>query len=257
MKTTRFFALLLVAVSMVALFVLGSSAETSAPRLVDGADLLSEAEEEAITQKLDEASDRLAFDFLIVTVNTTGNKDILAYADDYHARAGYNEDAAMLILDMSDREWYVATYGFGNKAITSEATYEYLEGKFLSHLSAGNYEKAFENYLSGAEKLVSEGKQGNFYEDWIRIPWGRNIFIALLLGLIIALVTVFAMRSKLKSVSPKKTAGGYVKQGSFKLRREKDLFLFRTHTRTYSPRQSSSGGGSRGGGSRGGGGGHF
>ena len=78
MKTTRFFALLLVTVSMVALFVLGSSAETSASRLVDGADLLSEAEEEAITQKLDEASDRLAFDFLIVTVNTTGNKDILS-----------------------------------------------------------------------------------------------------------------------------------------------------------------------------------
>lgn len=253
MKKTRFLALTLLLLSLFALLSLGSFADSSAPRLVDGADLLTKAQEDALLTQMDEMSTRLDFDFLIFTVKDTNGQDILDYADTYHRRYNYREDAVMLILDMSDREWCVATYGFGNKAISQDATYHYLEDCFFAPLSSDNYRRAFEGYLEGAEKLVSDARDGHFY---VYVPWGRNIFIALFLGLIIALVTVFVMRSKLKSVSPKKTAGGYVKQGSFKLRREKDLFLFRTHTRTYSPRQSSSGGGG-GGGSRGGGRGHF
>ena len=253
MKITKLLALFLVLLSLFALLSAGSFASSSAPRLVDGADLLTKAEEQALLTEMDEMSERLDFDFLIFTVDDTGGQDILDYADTYHARYGYRADAVMLILDMSDREWCVATYGFGNKAVSQDATYYYLEDCFLSPLSSDNYRRAFEGYLEGAEKLVSDARDGHFY---VYIPWERNIFIALFLGVIIALVTVFSMRSKLKSVSPKKTAGGYVKQGSFKLRRERDLFLFRTHTRTYSPRQSSSGG-RGGGGSRGGGRGHF
>ncbi len=256
MKKMRFFALLLCSACLLSVFGLCSFADVPS-RIVDGADLLSDAEEKQLSDMLDEVSARLSFDVVVLTVKNTGGRDILVYADAYHASSAYREDAAMLVVDMYNREWCVATYGVGNQAVSQDATYEYLAPKFEEKLSDANYFGAFTSYLSGCEKLVSEAQNGNPYEDWIIIPWGRNIFIALFVGLLIGLLAVTSMKSKLKSVNAARSAGNYVKKDSFHLTGQKDLFLFRTHTRTYSPQQKSSGGSRSGGGSRGGGRGRF
>lgn len=257
MKKMKFIAPILMLLICFCLSPVASFAKTPGPLLVDEADLLAPEEEEILKKRLAELSERLDFWFLILAVEDTNGRDILAYADEYQASFGY-EDGAILVVDMSDREWCVATYGTGNEYISNDATYEYLENLFIFDLSEGNYEEAFSQYLLGAEHLVQEGQKGNPYENWVLIPWGRNILIGVVLGMIIALIVVFSMRSKLNSVAFKGNAAGYVKEGSFVLTRDRDIFLYRTRIKVYSPQQKSSGGSSRsGGGSRGGGRGRF
>jgi uncharacterized protein len=222
--------------------------------VADFAGILTETEEQALAERFSETSDGCSFDFVILTVKDLGSMDLLDYADSFHRNGPYRRDAAILAVDMEDREWCVATYGKGNSYINEATTYSYLEDCFLSELSEGAYKEAFEGYLAGAETLVIRGQQGKAYTA--PVPWGKNALIAIVIGLIAALIVVLSLRSQLKSVAFKSNAAGYVKQGSFRLTKERDLFLFRTHTRVYSPRQKSSGG-SSGGGSRGGGRGRF
>ena len=59
-------------------------AESAAPRLVDGADYLTDAEEAAILSKLDDISTRQGMDVVIVTVPQLDGKDITAFADDFY-----------------------------------------------------------------------------------------------------------------------------------------------------------------------------
>lgn len=253
MKKIRILALLLCMPALLSLTLLCSFAGDGDELLIDRADLLSDDEAQVLEKRLLEASEELDFDFVILTVRGTGGKDILQYADDYKDMSSYRQDAAILVVDMYTREWCVATYGFGNKAISEDATYRYLEDRFVPSLSSGDYAHSFNAYLSGAEKLVGDAREGHYY---VYIPWGRNLLIALVVGGIVGLLVVTSMKSKLKSVAMKSSAAGYVKEGSFDLTRSRDIFLYRTHTRVYSPRQKSSGGGS-GGGSRGGGRGRF
>ena len=58
-------------------------AEGAAPRLVDGADYLTDAEEAAILNKLDDISTRLGMEVVIVTVPQLDGEDITAFADDF------------------------------------------------------------------------------------------------------------------------------------------------------------------------------
>ena len=97
-----------------------------------------------------------------------------------------------------------------------------------------------------AEHLSDSWSDGEYESFSPVVPFEKNLLIALAVGLLIGLLVAFSLKSQLKSVSFRRNATGYVKNGSFRLTRDKDLFLYRTHTRIYSPQQKSSGG-SRGG----------
>jgi len=64
------------------------------PRLVDQADLLSSSEERALLKELDEVSERLGFDVVVVTAMTLGGKSPRAYADDFFDYNGYGFGSA-------------------------------------------------------------------------------------------------------------------------------------------------------------------
>jgi len=68
----------------------------------------------------------------------------------------------------------------------------------------------------------------------------------------VAGISVFVMASQLKSVRPQTAARNYMKPNSLNLTVSRDLFLYRTVTRTPRPKSNSSSGGrgSSGGGSR-------
>ena len=87
-------------------------------------------------------------------------------------------------------------------------------------------------------------------------PLGQNILISLAVGFVIAFIATAVMRSKLKSVRPKSGAADYVKEGSFRLTRSNDFFLYRTVSRVAKPKDNGSHRSSSGR-SHGGGGGKF
>ena len=60
--------------------------------------------------------------------------------------------------------------------------------------------------------------------------------VALVIGLVTALIVTGVMKGQLKSVAPQRDATDYVRQGSMKLTNQRDLFLYRDVHRTERPK---------------------
>ena len=58
-------------------------------RIVDDANVLTEAQEDKLLSYINKVSEDNSFDLVIVTINTLNNKDVTAYADDYFDYNGY------------------------------------------------------------------------------------------------------------------------------------------------------------------------
>ena len=82
-------------------------------RVVDDADLLSDSEEKALREKLEEIRVRQKMDIVIVTVNTLNGATLVDYADDTYDYNGYgygnNRDGLLLLINMENRDWYIST----------------------------------------------------------------------------------------------------------------------------------------------------
>ena len=81
---------------------------------------------------------------------------------------------------------------------------------------------------------------------------GASLVIALVIGFVLSLITVSAMKGKLKTVHRRYEASNYVVPGSLALQQSEDRFLYSNVTQTPIPRHDdnhSSHGGFSGGGS--------
>lgn len=258
------FALILCVTAAVPAF-----AASDLPRLVDNADLLTDSEESALLQKLDEISERQQADIVVVTADTIDGKTPMEYADDFYDYNGYGYgeecDGVLLLVSMEDRDWWITTTGYGITALT-DAGIEYISEKFLSDLSDGEYAAAFTTYVELCDEFFTQAKTGEPY-DVGHMPkepfdFGMNLLIALIIGFVVALIATNAMKGKLKTVGFQSAAGSYVKAGSMNVTESRDMFLYTNVSRTARPKESSSGGGSSthtssSGSSHGGGGGKF
>lgn len=99
------------------------AADAHPPRLVDNAGLLSQAEADSLRATLDQYSEELNFDIVVVTTNTLDGKTPRDYADDYFDYNGYgygaNRDGALFLryINGSSKEVWLSTSGEGIKAI--------------------------------------------------------------------------------------------------------------------------------------------
>ena len=272
----------LTAVLMLALFCLPVMAASSdenvllvaamdrAPRLVDVADLLSDEEEQLLTQKLDEVSERQQFDVVIVTTNTLSGKSPMAYADDYYDYNGYgfgaDKDGALLLISMEDRDWWISTTGYGITALTDFGIEKLGERMIDNGLSDGDYYEAFKTFVSDCDSFVTQAKNGapvdvNTYKAPFQFV--KRIGISAIIGLIVSLIVGSSLKGKMTSVKAARTAAEYTRPGSFYLRDQSDVFLYNQVSRTAKPQETRSGGGgssthtSSSGTSHGGGGGKF
>ena len=114
--TKRIFALLGCLMVFAALFAVSVSAKSGADLLVDDANLLTTAEKSEIITALNEASDAVDADIVVVTTPSLGMKSEMAFADDYYDQNGYGrgesgQDGVLLLLSMEERPWYVSSCG--------------------------------------------------------------------------------------------------------------------------------------------------
>ncbi len=221
------------------------------PRLVDDADLLDSSEEEELESELDEISERQQFDVVVVTVNSLEGKTSQDYADDFYDYNGYgygsDHDGVLLLVSMEDRDWYISTTGYGITAIT-DAGREYISDQFVSYLSDGEYLEAFETYANLCDEFVTQADTGEAYDSG-NMPkgeyaWALYLGIAILVGLLIALIIVECMRRQLKSVRMQNSAENYVKKGTMIIDGKYSHFLYAQTTRRKKPEPSTSSGSS-------------
>ena len=239
-------------------------------RLVDGAGLLSDEEEQLLTQKLDEVSERQKFDVVIVTASTLNGKSPMEYADDYYDYNGYgfgaNNDGALLLVSMEDRDWWISTTGFGITAMTDFGIEKLGENLIKNGLSDGDYYQAFKSFASDCDSYVTQAKNGSPVDvNTYKAPFQfvKRIGTSAIIGLIVSLIVGSSLKGKMTSVKAAKAAAEYTRPGSFYLRDQSDVFLYNQVSRTAKPQETRSGGGgssthtSSSGTSHGGGGGKF
>ena len=189
--------------TMVMMFAFGMNVQAAHPaRVVDNADLLFDYEEESLTRILNEKSQKLNFDIVVVTTNSTDGKSSRAYADDFFDYNGYgmgdNYDGAMFIMSMEEREWFILTTDYGIDVL-EDYEIDSIGEKMLSDLSAGFYYDAFTTFAEEVEFEVEYGVQ----------EASPSILLSLLIGLVLGLIPAFIIRGKLKSVKMQSSAGGY------------------------------------------------
>lgn len=242
------------------------------PRLVDDADLLTPSEETELLALLDEISERQQMDVVVITANSLEGYSAMAYADDIYDYCGYgfgeNRDGMLLLVSMADRDWWVSTCGYGITVIT-DAGLERMSEMFLPSLSDGKYFKAFKTFAEQCDNYITQAKTGEPYDvsNLPKKPFNtlKNLGIAAVAGIVIAIVTVMILKGQLKSVSLQTGASDYTCPGSLRITASSDNFRTKSVSRVKKPEpsSSSSGGGgssthtSSSGSSHGGGGGKF
>jgi len=229
--------------------VLCVSVQAAGISVVDDADLLTDAQETALSARLNGIRDAYGTDVVVVTTDSTNGKSPMAYADDYYDYNGYGADGVLLLISMEDRDWWISTSGMCIDAI-NDSDIEYIGDLMVSDLSNGDYAAAFDVFADECEYYINGAINGFPYE------FGVNLVISLAVGLVIALIVVLIMKGQLKSVRAKDAAGDYVRSGSMQVTQAYDFFLYRNVTRQKKPESSSTHTGSSGR-SHGGGGGKF
>lgn len=268
--------ILLIAVSFVPAFAAKDNL------LVDGADLLTPDEETKINALLCEASDELQFDIVLVTTDSLGGKSSMDFADDYYDYNGYGQgdsnDGCLLVVSMSEREYWLSTTGYGITALTDYGI-SIINSEVQSYLSDGDYYSAFYTYADRVREFVSSARQGNIidvnnsngYEsDYYYSGYESagektfsNIAVSLIVGLIISLIVVLSVKKSYKAIQFQRSAANYLDDGSFNLSQSYEHFLYShvSRVKIQTESHSSSGGSSvhtsSSGTSHGGGGGHF
>ena len=260
--------------SMLIPFSLSASAELLddiLPRIVDNAELISQSEEQMLNDKINDIISKYDFDVVIVTENSIGDYSPMEYADDFYDYGGYGANSAgdgvLLLISMADRDWWISTKGYGITAFTDYGIDK--AGEIITpDLSAADYDAAFEKFLSVTDEYLKEAKAGTPYDIDNKYMTSSDktktllisIGIGLGIGLIAAIIVAFVLKSQLTFVKFEYAAKNYEVNGSFKLNRQNDVFLYRNVTKTR--KAENSGGGSSthrssSGSSHGGGGGKF
>ncbi len=219
-------------------------------RMHDSAEVLTEDENTKLEASLEELSVRQSFDVVIATIDSLegeGCTSMEEYADDLYdyCQFGYgeNRDGVLLVVSIGDRKWHISTCGYGITAFT-DAGIQYLGEQMTPDMADGDYAAAFHTFIKWTDAYVTAAREGHPYDvdNMPKEPFSIvYLGVALLIGLVTALIVTGVMKSRLKSVAPQRDAADYVRQGSMKLTNQRDLFLYRDVHRTERPKASSSG----------------
>lgn len=244
---------LLIFVTVFLIFTLCAVSVSAAgsPRLYDGADLLTDAQEEEILALLDSATEKYNVELVIATVDDVDEDSIDEYDDYYFDNGGYGigdrRDGVLLLVSMLDRDYRILSNGLGADAISTDDI-DYIGELVADYLSDEEYAAAFRTFVERCEYEI-DGEINGF-----PFKAGTNFVIALVIGFIVAFIVTGIWRGQLKSVRQQRGAAVYTKDNSMNITRATDFYLYRTVQRTKKESSSSS---SSSGSSRNSGGGKF
>ena len=209
--------------------------------VMDEASLLTNSEKAALNDRLQQISTTHGAQVVVMTVKSLQGTYIDRFINDTYDQLGLgygeNRDGVLLVVCMDPREYRILTNGMANQAIGDDEI-DIICDIIVSDLSDGNYADAFESFADECEFYIN-GHLNGFPFDV-----GATLVFSLVIGVVIGLITVFVMKSKLKSVRRQNRAHEYVKNDSFEVTTRLDLFLYRTVSRRRKAQNNSSSSGS-------------
>jgi len=221
--------------------VLTASATTydKSPRVVDDDALLTYDECELLTERLDSISEEYNCDVVVVTTFSLDGMDAEEYSDFIYHNGLYghgdNDDCIMLLVSTEYNDWALTPYGDASDVFTTSKQ-DSIISNVKPYLSRGDFYSAFEAFADDCEEALE-----TYGKIQVKPLW---IGAAVIIGIIIAFIVVFIMKSQLKTVRFQPAASNYPKEGSLNITQSRDIYLYSTVTRTPKPKNNSSGGGS-------------
>ena len=209
--------------------------------VADHADLLTDKQEKALSEKLSALSEKYEADFVVLTEPTIFGRPSLAFADDYFDYNGYGQGrdrSGMLVLYVpgpaGEREIAISTRGSLYSCV-SDADSDAIIDAMIPDLISEDYAAAFDGFASLAEEQAAEiGKA--------RVLPLLYVPLSLLIGFAIAFLVLKMQTASLKSVRQERTARYYIQPGSLVLTGSFDRFLYKNVSKTPRQTQSSSSG---------------
>ncbi len=229
--------------------------------MLDAAEVMTEAEEELLFEKIEYISKTYDFDVTLMTMNEVPGDVFLLDYFDWYTGLDYTRDGAVFGIDLNpeNRDYATSTRNLGIPAFTADA-FELIDEEVAPLLTAGKYFDAYDLFLDHTITFVEGYKEGNPYEDPTNF-----IIIVILAPFILAIFTStlivnFYLVPQMKTAVLETDAERFVVKDSLVVTSKSDVFTHKTKTSTKI--ESSSSGGSGGtrsgyGGSRGGGSGKF
>lgn len=255
--TKRITAILFVIVLMFSTALIPASAAAApagSSMLVDSADVLSDSEEEKLTQTISDTAAACKCNLAFVTVKDLNgasfshNGTTQDYADVYYETLyGKNTDGILVLLVLDNgkgkRDIYISTSGKCIKRLT-DSEREAIFDDALDHHSPDSH--GYYDFLNCI--AVDLKRDVPPHLKWYMLP------LAILIGFAIAMIILYFLKKQLKSVEMQRGAVNYVRPGSMNVTAARDSYLYSTVSRTARPKSSSSSHTSSGGGTHGGGG---
>ncbi len=277
------FTLLLGCLMLLLSLSVSANAEADLPYVIDNACLLTQEEETSLEEKIQGLRQKYAMDVVILTVESLDGAAPQDFADDYFDDNGYgygpDRSGVLLLLSMEERDWYISTSGEAILALTDYGIPLTMEPS-LDAFSQGEYHPGFDVWLDSLSLFFDAyqngtpldgyaGPSGDDYhgdrESVVHYEGKRtpSVFLSIAIGLAAAFLAIWGMAAAMNTRRQQRSAGSYLKAGSYHLRTQRDFFLYSSISKTVRPSESSGGSGgssihhSSSGRSHGGGGGKF
>ncbi len=217
----------------------------------DEGDLLSLSQEQQLEEKAEALFQDTGYEFFVVTLGDAGGKTSREAAEDFYMEHQTGQDGAVYLIDMDNRELYLATSG--------EMRYVLNDKRWETALDAGyelvtdeNYYGAFWAMLEQTEEYWKEGVEAGTFlvdEDTGKVTYhekrkkmGASQLLIALTAALLAGAGVFGGIKRSYRKKSSKEARDCQQSVKLELTEKEDVFINRLVTRRHIPRKPPDGG---------------
>ena len=209
-------------------------------RVIDEADLLTDAEEQALDAKIAAIEKAHKVRILVGTLPDTHGQVLGKVANNVVDRIPGENGTIVLLLATKNRDFYVSTDNKMRARITDGKGVDYLAGEFLPDLKENKYAAAFTAFAATTDKMLTYyEEEGEPYDPGDAFSL-LSFAIALGCAALLAGFIYYELIGCASNIMRKTEADTYLDHGSFRLTRNEDNFLYTTVTRKTKEKSSSS-----------------
>ena len=156
MKKIRFIAALL-CLFLVNVVPVSANEEAGLPKVIDDAELLSDAEEAELTEQINTIITQYQIDVVLAMENQMQEAEIEAEAERLYKDGGYgigeNKDGTILLLDMKNGQCQVSQFGSINTSLQADDLNSLLKNVTPNYFNAGQFGAGLKSFLEGFSQL--------------------------------------------------------------------------------------------------------
>ena len=161
----------------------------------------------------------------------------------YNLGWGADKDGILLMLSMSDRDYYLIIHGDGAGYAFTQDGRDQMQHRFLTYFGRDDYYGGFRKYLSECRRCLQAAAEGKPIDPFTKNDMETLVFFCLAPSLLLAVVVGYLLYKPMRTAVKQSSAGSYIVPGSTELRQRVDQFSHRTVHRRR--RETDSGGSGR------------